>query len=159
MADHFRANNKLRGFSMLELLVVLAIFGITAFIILPFSIESIQQNKLVANTKTLIYNFFSQQQDAHASRNGSAYGLAFYNNRIVTYAGTSLASSSDNFIYYFDNAISLNTIDLSGGGNEINFALGSFKPNHIGTLVLSDGFRQTTVYINREGLIYYALSE
>ncbi|PJB22765.1 hypothetical protein CO112_02675, partial [Candidatus Dojkabacteria bacterium CG_4_9_14_3_um_filter_150_Dojkabacteria_WS6_41_13] len=54
----------MKGTSLLEVLVVIAIFSMLIVLTFPFSLRLINQTKADAEAKSLSYIIFRQQQDA-----------------------------------------------------------------------------------------------
>lgn len=147
----------MKAASLLEVLIVLAIFSMMVVLTFPFSLQLINQSRADAEAKTLSYILFRQQQDAYAGLNNKAYGVALYSNRFIIFTGTSLATAESQDTYYFNSPIGLSAIALSSG-NEIVFNPNSFRTSANGYLLMSDSKKTYRIDINSEGLIsYYGL--
>ncbi|MFZ6021980.1 MAG: type II secretion system protein [Patescibacteria group bacterium] len=144
----------MKAASLLEVLIVMAIFSMLVVLTFPFSLRLVNQSKADAEAKTLAYVLFRQQQDAYAGLEGKAYGVALYNDRFVVYTGTSLATAESSEAYYFASPIHLQGLSLSSG-NEVTFSSNSFRPNTFGHFLISDSNKSYRIDINSEGLISY----
>ena len=147
----------MKAASLLEVLIVLAIFSMMVVLTFPFSLQLINKSRADAEVKTLSYVIFRQQQDAYAGLNNKAYGVALYSNRFIIFTGNSLATADSQDTYYLNSPISISSISLNSG-NEIVFNPNSFRSNAHGHLHVSDSQKTYRIDINSEGLIsYYGL--
>ncbi|MCC7303861.1 prepilin-type N-terminal cleavage/methylation domain-containing protein [bacterium] len=144
----------MKAASLLETLIVLAIFSILAVMTFPFSLSLINQTRADAETKTLAYMLFRQQQDAYAGLNNKSYGIALYQNRFVIFTGDSLNTAESQDTYYLNNPITVSNISLSSG-NEVVFSPNSFRPQENGYLDITDSTKTYRIDITSEGLISY----
>ena len=147
----------MKAASLLEVLVVMAIFSMMVVLTFPFSLQLINQTKADAEVKTLAYVLFRQQQDAYSGLNSKSYGVAIYSNRYVIFTGSSLATAETQDTYLVNAPISISGISLSSG-NEIVFTPGVFRSQSNGNVLVSDSKKTYRLDINSEGLIsYYGL--
>lgn len=144
----------MKAASLLEVLIVMAIFSMLVVLTFPFSLRLINQSKADAEAKTLAYVLFRQQQDAYAGLEGKSYGVALYNDRFVVYTGDSLATAESTDTYYFTSPIRLQALSLSSG-SEITFQNNSFRPSAFGYFLISDANKSYRIDVNSEGLISY----
>lgn len=147
----------MKAASLLEMIIVMAIFSMMVVLTFPFSLRLINQSRADAEAKTLAYMLFRQQQDAYAGLNNKSYGVALYSNRFVIFTGNSLSTAESQDTYFFNSPITLSEITLSSG-NEIVFAPNSFRPQANGYLSITDSRKTYRIDVNSEGLIsYYGL--
>jgi Tfp pilus assembly protein FimT len=146
----------MKAASLFEVLIVLAIFSMVVMIAFPFSLQLINQNRADGVAKQVAYEVFHQQQAAYSGSEGAAHGVAFYQDRMVSFVGSNLATATSSVTIPFDLPIKMNSIVL-GGGNEVVFLSGSLQPVTSGYLLVTDASKSFRITINSEGLIsYYA---
>lgn len=147
----------MKATSLLEIVVVMAIFSVLIVLTFPFSLRLINQSKADAEAKTLAYIIFRQQQDSYAGLLNKGYGVSLYSDRYIIFSGESLATADTQETYYFTSPIYVSSIALNSG-NEVVFPVGSFRPQAHGYLQVTDSKKTYRIDINQEGLIsYYGL--
>jgi prepilin-type N-terminal cleavage/methylation domain-containing protein len=141
------------GFTLLEILLVVAIFTILASLVFPLTIKDSQGAKLLATAKQMESVMFRYQQSALSRLNNTNYGIAFFLNKYTLFEGNTLASATFTEDIEIPARQSISSITLTGGGTEILFTQGSFRPNKSGNIKITDSILTYTVDINSEGLI------
>ncbi len=144
---------KLRGFTLLEMLVVMGIIGSVSLVAMPITINQIKQTNLQQTVRDMNSAIFLYQQNAYASKNSKSYGVYFESDKYTLYIGESFATAEVTEPTILQSDVSISQINLTGGGNEIKFTAGGFRPTASGTIVLSDAFNSFALDINSEGLI------
>jgi len=144
----------MKGTSLLEVLVVIAIFSMLIVLTFPFPLRLINQTKADAEAKSLSYIIFRQQQDAYSGLNNKPYGISLYGNRYIVFTGASLATADSQDTFYLNSPISMSSISLNNG-SEIVFPSGSFRPQSSGYLIITDSQKSYRIDISSEGLISY----
>lgn len=145
-------DQKLKGFSIFEILVTLGIILMLSALVFPFTIQKLQATKLNSYASQLVTDLYFQQQESYYKN--SARGISFSARGYTIFDGETLATSTETSFIEFPANITVTPIDFATG-TEFHFPEQNFKPSSSGHILLSDGFNTVNVYINREGLIYY----
>lgn len=153
------ANNRpnIKGFTLLEIIVVLGIFLALSVLAFPTTIAQVQKGKMESATSDMSSLIFVQQQDAFSGLNNKNYGVAFAEDSYTLYIGNSLATAESTEVIDLPNGLTINQITLSNAATEINFTKGSLKPSDFGSITITNGIQTFTWSINREGLISYSI--
>lgn len=142
------------AFTLTELLLVLAILGTVLTLSIPFLISKPLDARLEKNISDIKGSLMSQQSFAYARTDGKTYGVAFSSSDYTVFTGASLATAEDKITYKLEPGVSISSIYLTGGTNEIVFDLGSYRPLITGGVNLSNGFNSYQLRITSEGLVY-----
>ena len=145
--------NNESGFTLIEMLVVIAILMIVAYIAVPISINQIQTNKLETEAKKLKSSMQTQQQYAYSANENSAYGIKYNTNSYVLYSGNTYATAVLTDTTTFPSGITISQTSLANSSTELNFSKNSFRPDTTGSITLVDGVNSYSVTVNSEGLI------
>jgi len=145
---------KLKGFSLFELLVTMAILMILSLMVFPLAINKTQESKLESYASQIVTDIYYQQQ--RGSLKNLSGGISLGSNTYTLFYGDSLATSVDTDTRKFPANVRITSITLTNS-NEITFDAGEFKPTSYGTFLLTDGMGSIQIYINREGLIGYEI--
>jgi len=150
-------SKKFSAYTLIEMLVVIAIISVVAIFILPVSINELQKSRLDSTVGDIASELYQFQQNAYARRNNKSYGVAFNQpqQKYTFFIGNSLASAEETSEKILDSKINITQINLSGGATEIVFNAGSFKPSAFGNVFFNDGINSFRLVINSEGLIDY----
>lgn len=146
------------GFSLLEVLLVLAMLGIIAGSTILFSLGSYQSTLLQSERNTIVLQLQTARAEALQNKNNQPHGVAF--NPVgyagyVLFSGVSFATS--------DSATHIRVPQRAGivlatsTPPEIIFTQLSGQTNFTGTITLLDSMRtsaSTSITINYEGAIY-----
>ena len=143
---------KLKGFSLLEIIVTLGIMMLFAGIVFPVGVNKSQKTKLESYASQLVTDIYYQQQ--RSSFKDISTGVSLGVNTYTLFDGESLSTALDTDLRKYPANIRITSIALTAS-NEIFFPAGEFKPSVYGTLLLTDGTNIVEVYINREGLVGY----
>lgn len=149
---NFKKQTKLQGFSIFEILVTLGIILMLSAIVFPFTLQKLQASKLRGHASQLLTDIYFQQQESFYKN--SSRGISFSGNSYTIFDGDTLATATETSVKSYPDNITVTPIDFTEG-TQFYFAEGEFKPSSSGRILLYDGFNSVTVYINREGLIYY----
>ncbi len=142
----------LKGFSIFELLVTMAILMILSLLVFPLAINKTQESKLQSYASQLVTDIYYQQNKCNL--NNMPGGISLGTNTYTLFYGDSFATSTDTDLKKYPSNIRITSIALTNS-NEITFTAGDFKPTSYGTLTVTDGMNSIKVYINKEGLIGY----
>ena len=137
------------------MLVVIGLIFLISMFAFPISLNQISENKSKNATTNLTSLIFNTQQDAYARKDNQAHGLVFQSNDVIIYSGESLQTAVAQETIDLSNDVNVSSVNLTGGGNEINFAAGGFRPSTNGSVRVSDGITVYEIIINNEGVIYY----
>ena len=141
-----------RGFTLLEIIIVISILGVLLSVVLP-SLTSFRQ-KSILNTETQeVTTLINKARlSSMSSKNDKQYGIHFEAGKIVLFEGTTyIAGAGTNEEHLFDTVLTLNPITINGGGAETVFQkiTGSTNQNSTTTLkvIANTGARSTIVIL------------
>lgn len=147
--------SKNRGFTLLEILVVVALISIVTAFSMSISIPQLQSDKTESTLVDMESTIFLYQQNASSGKDGKSWGIKFTPNSYILFTGISYAGSDWSEAVSLPANVSISQINLSGGGDELVFLSGEFKPNVTGNIILYDGTNSFVIEINSEGLLHY----
>lgn len=148
---------KQRGFTILEVLIAITILGIVSLIaILSFSGF---RSGIAINTET--EDILSILEEARilttSSYLDSQYGVHFESNRLVLFKGTLFTEpNADNVVKNMQSNVTISSINLNGGGDDVLFERITGNTNEYGTVVLqniSNASTTRTINIYNNGII------
>ncbi len=148
-------HSKKDAYTLVELLVVMGIFLSSTLVLIPFSLNKIQEVKVSTKAIEMTSDIFETQQRAYVAKSNSSYGIKLNSNNYIIYFGNDLATSTDFDQFNLPNNISIVNINLSPSSTEIQFAKNSLFPTQSGSFDLTDGINTYRIQINKEGNIYY----
>lgn len=141
---------KMNGFSLLEIILTVAILLILSVFLFPFTIGKLQEVQLKNYSTKLIEDIYFQQQQA---RNQNIHtGIKLESEKYTLFTGETFESSTEKDVKELDKGYTISNISLNEG-TTILFSPGSVKPTTFGTFVLNRGQSRIKIYINKEGLI------
>ena len=140
-----------KGFTLLELLLSIAIIGLLAGLSLPVYRTLMQKNDLDIATTTIALSLRRAQVLSQAVDGDTTWGVNTQNNNIVIFKGTSYATRDATFDETFDVPTN---VGLSGS-TEIVFAKFTGLPQTTGTINLSTANDSRSVTINDKGTVSY----
>lgn len=147
--------DRFKGFTLVEMTVVIGVFIAVFAVLLPFSIQNMNINKAENSAKLIMAKIFTQQQNAYTQMNDFPYGIEFETSSLKIYR----AYSSDNYESFetinLENGITIKNISLNGGGNRVYFEKGTVRPSYYGTISVGDPNNTYIIDVNSEGLITY----
>lgn len=143
---------KLKGFSILEIVIVMAIMVILASFVLPASVKDIRKEEVKTAARDIAQQITTQQNNSYVSRNNSTYGISFAQKTYTTFTGNSFSTGLEKEINTLPGS-TVESINLTGGSTEITFLAGTFKPSVTGYIEVTNGFDSYRVTINKEGLV------
>lgn len=145
---------KSNAFTFVEVLVVLGIVLILTLIAMSVFVPrtSISRTtETVSNLESLLYQC---QQNAYGGKDGIACGLKFFTGYYEMYTGTSYAQAVTKDRIDYPEGTTMTSVNF-GGGSEVTFSSGEFRPSTAGTLEVSDGVNSFEITVTEEGLIYF----
>ncbi|HRN86412.1 MAG TPA: prepilin-type N-terminal cleavage/methylation domain-containing protein [Candidatus Dojkabacteria bacterium] len=113
----------MKGFTLLEMLIVIAITGFMSVLAVPYSIKQITNNRAYDTAAEVSSAIFNAQQNANSFKNGKAYGVEVRETgySLITSVDENLAT--DGLVGYWKfneniwNGVNDETYDSSGNGN------------------------------------------
>lgn len=151
-----RENTKKSGFSILELLISLAIMIVLAVIVFSTFINFRKNESLVMDSETIVSVLRQARNQTLTSKNSSSYGVHITASKITLFTGTSYVSGgAGNQDFVLSTTDTILTINLTGGGSDVVFQRLTGETSQNGTVAVSSpGINLTkTVTIYKTGLI------
>jgi len=143
---------KYSAFSLLELLVVIALMGMLFRMTVPIGVDYVGKNNVTVAKETIVNTLRTAQHNAINMQQDSKWGVYTQTNSIILYVGNTYATRNPSFDL-------LN--DLPGGvavtsGLDINFTKLAGEANTNATIIISHKQSPSkTVQINTLGVISY----
>ena len=155
--DYFK---KVAGFTLLEIILVVAIIAILTAVVIPISQTAFTQNSLDTVTRNIESDLSLAQTYARSGKNNSAWGVHIENNIVTIFAGSVYDPTNANGlneVYAIPTLVTFSGTLYNGGIMNVVFAEGSGLPNisnSTGNLALTSkqGIRKT-IEINSQGQI------
>lgn len=145
-----------RGFSAIELIIVLSIFGILAVIILSGLVNFRKHHALARDTELVVELLNQARNQTISSKNLTQYGVHFASTTVTVFTGgTFSAGATDNQNYPLNSTDTVLSLSITGGGVNVVFARLTGETSQSGTIVVSSpGLSETkTVTIYKTGVI------
>ncbi|MBI5732533.1 prepilin-type N-terminal cleavage/methylation domain-containing protein [Candidatus Jorgensenbacteria bacterium] len=139
------------GFSVVELVIALALFGFLAAIGVPIGLDAYRHYLLDSESKSLLSVMRRAEYAAMTNAYQKSYGVVVQPTQFLIFQGASFASRDP----LFDEAYLRNSSISVVGPGEIVFRSLSGLPTVIGALSLSNGFATQTVTVNEQGMIVW----
>ncbi len=141
-----------KGFTLIEMLVVIAVIGIIALVVMPSFSTMRQRAVLKSATSDVLSALDKARSQTLASVNSSEYGVHFQSDKVVIFKGTVYSAvDANNENILIASPATISTITLSGGGSDVYFNRLTGAPNKTGTVVVSVSSVTKTVTINATG--------
>lgn len=115
---------KNKGFSLVELLIIIAIMFLITLVFMPSLIDFQRKQSLKNTTENVISLLNKAKSDSLSSLNLNNYGVHFEDNYMVYFSGNIFSESgSDNKTINFESGTSIPSggINLNGGADEVIF--------------------------------------
>lgn len=141
----------LAGFTLIEVLIVLGLFGVLFGISLPISLDSYRSYILTSETKNLLSVVRRARSLAIANDHGISHGVSLESDRFILFQGSSFAGRDSAFDENYPRSPSV-TIT---GFDEIVFSQISGLPNVTTTITLKNDLNEQTISINEYGTIFW----
>lgn len=149
-----RQRQKKAGFTLMEMLLVIALIGLLGAITIPFyqSMQINVQRQAVGNE--LIANLHRAKLKAIAAVDDNSWGINIdENNQIIIFKGSNFEARDQNF----DETITVpNNIIIEGAARQVIFNKFTGLPSATGTIVLRDTTGQSqNITITSQGTVDY----
>lgn len=137
------SRNPRRGFTLIEILVVIAIMSVLAAVSFPFYARFVTQNNVSSTANGLVGSLQKAQLYAMSGKNNSSWGVRYADSKIV------LFQESSNTV--FDSYNVAGSIQVTGL-NQVIFSRPTGLPTSPGTYVVSSNNQTKSVMLNSEGV-------
>ncbi len=152
MVKKYNKAEKLKGFSLLEIIVTVGILLLFSGIIFPFTITKIKRTQLQSYASEIVADIYFQQQEAR-NRN-QPMGIFLESGQYTLFTGETYETATAKEKKELKRGTYLSSIILNDG-TSIRFEGSSFKPLTYGSFLLSNGRSSVKIEINQEGLVEY----
>lgn len=149
-----RLNTK-KGFTILEVTIVIGIMGLLAVLITPFMLLSVQNTSLEGEVRSFVSAIRHIQVHSKTKLDNKKYGLKLYSDKYNIFVGNNFATAESNVDVFFPIGITISQMNLSSSSTEISFGDNSVLPLYTGNLTMTNLSSNFRIFINSEGLIYY----
>lgn len=141
-----------KGFSILELLLTMALLAIIGGLAIPVSLQYLRRND-IWQTSSYLANAYRRAQVLSQSIDGNeTWGVKAQTSSIVVFRGSSYANRNTNFD---ETTIIADNISFSGM-TETVFSRVYGLPSIYGTTSISNFYNQTSsIYLNAKGFVSY----
>lgn len=145
----------MRGYSLLELILVIAILGVLVATIVPSFLKFRQSSVLNTETQELVTIINRARLLSVSSKNDQQFGVHFEPSQVVLFSGvTYSAATATNEVHIFNPQITLSSIAINGGGSEVLFqkVTGATNQNATTTLLVLGTTASTTIIVRPTGI-------
>ncbi|MFA6397613.1 MAG: prepilin-type N-terminal cleavage/methylation domain-containing protein [Candidatus Paceibacterota bacterium] len=137
------------GFTLIEIVITLAILGLLAAVSLPFTIDFYRRYFVTFETRTLVSILRRAENLAMSNNFENKFGVSIQPEHIVIFKGIDF----NNRDLIYDETYERNESININGLNEIVFSPVSGKPIQSGSFTLSEGQASRTIDVNSEGAL------
>src|ERR1035437_5373941 len=113
--------NKTKGFTLLEILIVIAILAVLTVISLNTFVQIKNSQAQQMDTETIVETLRQARSQTLSSQSASQYGVHFASGAITLFTGASYVSNDPNNKIFTLSNVNVITASLSGGGSDIVF--------------------------------------
>ena len=147
---------KNKGFTLLEILIVLAILGILSLIIF-YTFSGLGKQEALQKDVLLVSSILTEAKTSTlSSKEDSNYGVYFENDKIILFKGNNFQEDlNGNVIFKLSNLVEIESIDLFDSSSELVFSRLRGTVNNYGTITLSlrDGSNSSQIEILESGIV------
>ncbi len=150
MKTELKFKKKYSGFSLLELLVVIALMGMLFGMTVPIGVGYIGKNNVTVAKETVVNTLRTAQHNAVNMQQDSKWGVYTQTNSLILYVGDTYATRETTFDLPHDlpNGIVITS------GLDINFTKLAGEASTNATIIVSHSQSPSkTVQINTDGII------
>jgi prepilin-type N-terminal cleavage/methylation domain-containing protein len=146
-----------KGFSILEIMLVIAIIAILLAIVLPSLTKSRNTQALSASTEAVISVLNQARSKTLSSEKDTAYGVKIDSASVTLFVGTTYnAGTQTNIVTNLQNNITIpsGNVSLAGGGSEVVFNRLTGATDDFGTVIVqvsNDSNSKKTITIEKTG--------
>ena len=135
---------RIRGFTLIEIIIVIGILSITVGFVAPFSISQISENRVYESAAEFSSVLFLNQQYANSMKDGKAYAVEINNDGYSTISSLSEDLGSDGLLGYWK----LNEKQWDGTVDEIVDSSGNdYNGKTVnGPIISKDGFTSSPYF-------------
>jgi prepilin-type N-terminal cleavage/methylation domain-containing protein len=112
-----------KGFTLMELLIVIALIAIFVAMTVPFTMDFYKEQVVEEQTANLANNLKVAQSHAQSGKNNSSWGIKFFEDEYVLFMGDSYSDAERNTDY--DKTYSISSGVTMEGVSEIVFEKGT----------------------------------
>lgn len=148
------------GFTLVELMIVIAILAILTTVGAPFLANSVGKNELKTTAWEMADTLRRAQSQTMAGNGSTGWGVHFESTQYVFFQGATYnAADPDNITAPLSPSLSIDSIALNGGGTEVLFTSKKGVTGQYGDIQITDAGNNTvsTVTVTAAGVISYAL--
>jgi prepilin-type N-terminal cleavage/methylation domain-containing protein len=135
---------RIRGFTLIEIIIVIGILSITVGFVAPFSISQISENRVYESAAEFSSVLFLNQQYANSMKDGKAYAVEINNDGYSTISSLSEDLGTDGLLGYWK----LNEKQWDGTVDEIVDSSGNdYNGKTVnGPIISKDGFTSSPYF-------------
>ncbi len=146
--------NKQRAFTLVELLLVIAIGGILALITATVFVSVVNFQSVDSDAESVVSNVLRARSMAMNSNEFTEYGVQFATTSVKVFQGKVFSTASTTMVYNLSSRVIISDIHLSNGGTDLYFNKVTGKPSATGTVTfkLQSGTTTRNLIIYSSGL-------
>lgn len=131
-------SGRVRGFTLIEMLVVLALAGIVMFIVTGAFSSATGREALDKETTVVLSLLDQARSQTLSAKNASVYGVHFEATKATLFVGPSYSDASfSNVVEPMNPLVKIGAISLTGGGSDVVFNRLTGETGQSGTIILS----------------------
>ena len=139
------------GFTLIEVLIVMAMMAIVGAIALPISVDYQQRNDLDVAQVSFVQSIRRAQQLSMSGEGDSQWGVTANSGNIVIFKGNTYATRDATYDENYD----ISTAIVASGQIEYDFAKVSGLPAQTGSATFTNANYVKTVVVNAQGVVNY----